>query len=114
MRLVRDVEKVFSEHCDVVNKLLKLQSTTYVGVCNPTSVSREQILVVDEQMSERSSRINNIVINGYSQDSDIDNSEINDFAKRVNDIGSKITVIDECDLDDPLKVVETISSQVKW
>ena len=114
LRLVRAVEKVFSSHCDVISKLLKLQSTAYVGVCNPTSVSREQLLVVDEQMSSRSSRINNIVVNGFSNDSDIEESEINDFAKRVNDLGSKITVISECDLDDPLKVVTTIAEQVKW
>ena len=65
-------------------------------------------------MSSRSSRINNIVVNGFSNDSDIEESEINDFAKRVNDLGSKITVISECDLDDPLKVVTTIAEQVKW
>lgn len=114
LKLVRDVEKVFSSHCEVVNKLLKLQSTNYVGVCNPTAVSREQILVVDEQMAQRASRINNIVINGYSNDSDVEVSEINDFAKRVNDLGSKITLVEECDLDDPLKVVTSIANNVKW
>lgn len=114
LKQVREVEKVFSSHCEVVNKLLKLQSTSYVGVCNPTTVSREQILVVDEQMTERGSRINNIVINGFSTDLDVEHNDINDFAKRINDLNSKISVIEECDLDDPLKVVTSIANEVKW
>ena len=114
LKLVREVDRVFSAHCDVVNRILKQQSTTYVGVSNPSFVSREQILAVDEQMTMRGNKINNIIVNAFSSESDVVISDINHFAKRVNDLGSQISVINECDIDDPLEVVTTIADQVKW
>ena len=62
LKLVREVDRVFSAHCDVVNRILKQQSTTYVGVSNPSFVSREQILAVDEQMTMRGNKINNCLL----------------------------------------------------
>lgn len=114
LKQVRDVEKVFSKHCDVINHILKLQSTTYVGVCNPTQSSREQIFTVSEQMKERKTKIDNIVINGFSADSGIEHREIDDFAKRMHDLNSSTAVIEECDIDDPLNIVTTIANKVKW
>lgn len=114
LKQVREVEKVFSKHCDVINHLLKLQSTSYAGVCNPSFSSREQLMLVSEQMAERNNTIHNIVINGFSVDSGIEHSEIEDFAKRMTDLKSVTTVIEECDIDDPLKVVTTIADKVKW
>ncbi|HMS25278.1 MAG TPA: ArsA-related P-loop ATPase [Acidimicrobiia bacterium] len=114
MRTLKDVEEVFAEHSREVVALLASPHTHYVGICNPTSASLEQVSALVRGMREREFRQCSVIVNGvdFTEPNDLDDLAI--FATQLSAIDTPVTILTEHELDDPFEIVEAISENVSW
>lgn len=114
IRTLKNVEEVFTDHSKQVVSHLCAPSTSYIGVCNSTESSREQTLTLISGMYERDFRNSTVIINGVDFEGNDDVDEIEAYATRLLRFDASVTVVDEYELDDPFKIVESISENVNF
>lgn len=114
MRTIRDVEEVFSQHSRDVDATINSQETEFVGVCNPTSVSRDQIASVSTDMAGRGHNISTIIVNGCDLGEVDVETELVPFADKAGENGTKVSIILELEEDEPVDIVEAIAKKVIW
>jgi anion-transporting ArsA/GET3 family ATPase len=113
LKTIKDVEDVFVEHTRTVDELLQSTETEFIGVCNPTDVSLDQMAEVTRSMSNRHRPISFVIVNGVDRDEIELEDDLVPFAHRIHQGHTRVVVVPEHERDQPLEIVEEIAKTLR-
>ncbi len=112
LKMMKDVESIFSNHVDEVSVILKSANTKYIGISRPDLTSREQIMTVAREMRARGFGFSSIILNGLNPEEFNIDGEMVPFAQDAQTKGITVKAIPTFEHNQPVEIVKDMSKDI--